>query len=123
MIVDSASAYLYAVRDSSEQVSVSNGTVTYLVADSLGSVYELRAEQLGCTQRYRQLRRLRKPQTIGGLTARAPFYFAGGQFIAASAPRMWSRRWRWERWRARAPGSSRRPGMPSSRRPCLGPGG
>ena len=56
--MDGTNAYIYAAGTAPvEQVSLSAGTITYLVADSLGSVRGT-VSTSGRAHRHRQLRRL-----------------------------------------------------------------
>ena len=78
LIMDSTSAYIYAGSDTpAEQVSLSAGASTYLLADSLGSVRGTvsSAGTLTGTTGYTAWG---SPQTAGGLTATTPFGYAGG---------------------------------------------
>jgi RHS repeat-associated protein len=78
LLMDSANAYIYAYSGTpAEQVNLSTGAVTYLVADSLGSVRGIVSSSgsLAGTTSYDAWG---SPQTTGGLTATTPFGFAGG---------------------------------------------
>ncbi len=78
LIMDSARAYIYAGGTApAEQVGLSSGTITYLVADGLGSVRGAvnSSGSLAGTTSYDAWG---NPLTTGGLTATTPFGFAGG---------------------------------------------
>ena len=77
MIMDSSNAYIYARGlGPTEQVNLSNGTITYLTTDSLGSVRGTinSSGALTATTNYDAWG---NPETIGGLTAATPFGYAG----------------------------------------------
>jgi RHS repeat-associated protein len=77
-LMDSANAYIYAGGTApAEQVSLSAGTVSYLTADSLGSVRGIvsSAGSLTATTSYDAWG---SPLTTGGLTSSTPFGYAGG---------------------------------------------
>jgi RHS repeat-associated protein len=76
--MDSRSAYLY--RDGVtpiEQVNLSTGGITYLVADSLGSVRST-VNSSGSLSGATSYDAWGKPQASGGLASATPFGFAGG---------------------------------------------
>ncbi|HVB45892.1 MAG TPA: RHS repeat-associated core domain-containing protein [Streptosporangiaceae bacterium] len=78
LLMDSASAYVYAGgRVPAEQVSLSTGTVTYLVTDSLGSVRGT-VNSSGTLTGTTSYDAWGNPQTTGGLTATTPLGYAGG---------------------------------------------
>jgi RHS repeat-associated protein len=77
LLMDSANAYIYGTTDApAEQVSLSAGTITYLNADSLGSVRGTvsSAGTLTGTTAYDAWG---NPETTGGLTSATPFGYAG----------------------------------------------
>ena len=77
LLMDSASAYIYAGGTApAEQVSLADGTITYLSTDTLGSVRGIvtSAGALAATTTYDTWG---NPQTTGGLTAATPFGYAG----------------------------------------------
>jgi RHS repeat-associated protein len=78
MLMDSTNAYIFGSTGTpTEQVSLATGTITYLVADSLGSVRGTvsTAGTLTATTAYDAWG---NPETAGGLTATTPFGYAGG---------------------------------------------
>jgi RHS repeat-associated protein len=78
LLMDSQNAYIYAGATApAEQVNLATGAVTYLLADSLGSVRATisPAGALTATASYDAWG---NPQTAGGLTADTPFGYAGG---------------------------------------------
>lgn len=78
MIMDSTSAYIYGSGNTPiEQVSLAAGTVTYLVADSLGSVRGT-VNNAGILTGTTSYGAWGSPESTGGLTATTPFGFAGG---------------------------------------------
>ena len=78
MIMDSGNAYLYGNGVTPiEQVNLSTGGVTYLVADSLGSVRGA-VSSSGALSGATSYDAWGNPQTTGGLAATTPFGFAGG---------------------------------------------
>jgi RHS repeat-associated protein len=78
LITDGADAYIYdGGLAPAEQVSLSSGTVTYLVNDSLGSVRGI-VNSTGTLTGTTSYDAWGNPQTIGGLTATTPFGYAGG---------------------------------------------
>ncbi len=78
LIMDSSSAYIYAGGATpAEQVSLSAGTINYLVADSLGSVRGT-VSSAGALTGTTGYDAWGNPQTTGGLTATTPFGFSGG---------------------------------------------
>jgi RHS repeat-associated protein len=77
LLMDSANAYIYTTASApAEQVSLTTGTITYLNADSLGSVRGVvnASGALAATTSYDAWG---NPQTTGGLTADTPFGYAG----------------------------------------------
>lgn len=77
LIMDSSNAYVYGLGDAPvEQVSLSNGTVRYLVADALGSIRGIvnSSGNLAASTAYDAWG---NPETTGGLTSSTPFGFAG----------------------------------------------
>jgi YD repeat-containing protein len=77
-IMDSSDAYIYAGGSTpAEQVSLSNGAVTYLVADSLGSVRGT-VNSTGALTATTSYDAWGNPETPGGLSASTPFGYAGG---------------------------------------------
>jgi trimeric autotransporter adhesin len=78
MIMDGANAYIYdGGLAPAEQVSLSVGTVTYLIKDSLGSVRGTVNSSGGLTATT-SYDAWGTPETSGGLAAATPFGFAGG---------------------------------------------
>jgi RHS repeat-associated protein len=78
VLTDSTNAYIYTGGNApTEQVNLATGAITYLVADSLGSVRGTinNSGALAGTTSYDAWG---NPQTSGGLTAATPFGFAGG---------------------------------------------
>jgi RHS repeat-associated protein len=78
LLMDSGHAYIYAYSGTpAEEVNLSTGAVTYLVADALGSVRGTvsSAGALTATTSYDAWG---NPETAGGLTAATPFGYAGG---------------------------------------------
>jgi RHS repeat-associated protein len=76
--MDSVNAYIYdGSLAPAEQVSLSSGTITYLVTDALGSVRGTvgSSGSLTATTSYSAWG---APETTGGLTSATPFGFAGG---------------------------------------------
>ena len=79
VIMDSNNAYIYGTGlTPSEQVSLSSGTITYLVSDICGSVrgavtVPAHSPAPPATIRWGN------PRLTGGLTAITPFGYAGGQ--------------------------------------------
>ena len=77
LMMDSSCAYIYAGGLAPvEQVSLSGGTITYLVADSLGSVRGT-INSTGTLTGTTAYDAWGQPETTGGLTATTPFGFAG----------------------------------------------
>jgi RHS repeat-associated protein len=77
LLMDSTNAYIYAGGTAPiEQVSLSSGAVSYLLADALGSVRGVvgSSGSLSATTSYDAWG---NPQTGGGLTSYTPFGFAG----------------------------------------------
>ena len=78
LLMDGTNAYIYADGNTpAEQVSLSTGTITYLVADSLGSVRGTVGSS-GTLTGTTSYDAWGNPQTTGGLTAATPFGYAGG---------------------------------------------
>jgi RHS repeat-associated protein len=78
LLMDGANAYIYATGPApAEQVNLASGAITYLIADTLGSVRGTvsSAGVLTATTAYDAWG---NPETSGGLTAQTPFGFAGG---------------------------------------------
>ncbi len=78
LIMDSANAYIYAGGGTpAEQVNLSSGGITYLLADSLGSVRGT-VTSAGALSGSTNYNAFGSPETAGGLTSATPFGFAGG---------------------------------------------
>jgi RHS repeat-associated protein len=78
LLMDSSNAYIYgATGTPAEQVNLSTGTITYLFADSLGSV-RATVSSSGALTGTTSYDAWGNPQTTGGLTAATPFGYAGG---------------------------------------------
>jgi RHS repeat-associated protein len=78
LLMDSTNAYIYGATGTPiEQVSLSSGTVSYLVSDALGSVRGI-VSATGTLAASTSYDAWGNPQTTGGLTAQTPFGFAGG---------------------------------------------
>jgi RHS repeat-associated protein len=78
LLMDSANAYIYGTDGSvAEQVNLSNGKVTYLVADALGSIRGA-VNANGTLAASTSYDTWGNPQTPGGLTSYTPFGYAGG---------------------------------------------
>ncbi len=78
LLMDSANAYVYAGGNTpAEMVSLATGTVTYLTADSLGSVRGT-VDSSGALTGTTSYGAWGNPVNAGGLTATTPFGFAGG---------------------------------------------
>jgi len=78
LIMDSANAYIYAAGNTpAEQVNLSTGAVTYLVADLLGSV-RAAVGPTGALTGSASYDAWGNPRSAGGLTGTTPFGFAGG---------------------------------------------
>jgi RHS repeat-associated protein len=78
LLMDSGNAYIYAGGNTpAEQVSLSDGTTSYLVADALGSVRGIvnSSGTLAATTSYDPWG---NPVTTSGLTDSTPFGYAGG---------------------------------------------
>ncbi|HTA03119.1 MAG TPA: RHS repeat-associated core domain-containing protein, partial [Streptosporangiaceae bacterium] len=78
LLMDSGNAYIYAMANTPlEQVNLSTGAVSYLVADALGSVRGIvsGSGSLTATTSYDAWG---NPMNSGGLTSSTPFGFAGG---------------------------------------------
>jgi len=77
LLQDSTNAYIYASSGTpTEQVNLSTGSITYLVADLLGSVRGIVSSNgsLAATTSYDAWG---NPETVDGLTAYTPFEYAG----------------------------------------------
>lgn len=78
MLMDSANAYIYTTsRTPVEQVNISSGTATYLLADALGSVRGI-VDSTGSLTGSVSYDAWGNPLSVGGLTVNTPFGFAGG---------------------------------------------
>jgi RHS repeat-associated protein len=78
LLMDSANAYIYdGLGAPGEQVSLANGTVSYLSTDSLGSVRGV-VNSSGTLTGSTSYDAWGNPQSTGGLTASTPFGYAGG---------------------------------------------
>jgi RHS repeat-associated protein len=78
LIMDGTSAYIYAFGNTpAEQVNLASGAITYLVADSLGSVRGT-VSSTGTLTSATSYTTWGTPQTNGGLSATTPFGYAGG---------------------------------------------
>ena len=76
MIMDSANAYIYGPSGTpAEQVNLSTGAVTYLIADALGSVRGT-VNNSGALTGTTSYDAWGTPQTTGGLTGSTPFGYA-----------------------------------------------
>ena len=77
LIMDGAHAFIYAAGQTpSEQVGLTAGSITYLVADSLGSMCGT-VNGSGALTGTTSYDAWGNPQTTGGLTASTPFGYAG----------------------------------------------
>jgi RHS repeat-associated protein len=78
LLMDSSNAYIYAGGTTpAEQVSLSAGTVSYLDADTLGSVRGI-VSSTGALTATTSYDAWGNPETAGGLTSYTPFGYAGG---------------------------------------------
>lgn len=78
LLMDSANAYVYdGGTGPAEQVNLATGTVSYLVADSLGSIRGV-VSSAGALTASTSYDAWGNPQASGGLTASTPFGYAGG---------------------------------------------
>ena len=78
LLMDSVNAYIYAVGNApTEQVSLSTGAITYLSADSLGSVRGVISSS-GALTGTASYDAWGNPGSAGGLTAATPFGYASG---------------------------------------------
>ncbi len=78
LLMDSSNAYIYTGGITpAEQVSLSAGAITYLLADSLGSVRGT-VNNSGTLTGTTSYDAFGNPATSGGLTASTPFGYAGG---------------------------------------------
>jgi RHS repeat-associated protein len=78
LLMDSVNAYIYTTGQTpAEQVNLTTGTPTYLVADSLGSVRGT-VNSSGTLTGTTGYDAWGNPQTPGGLTGQTPFGYAGG---------------------------------------------
>ena len=77
LVMDSSNAYIYGSGIAPiEQVDLANGTITYLVADRLGSI-RATVNSSGSLTHSTSYDAWGNPQTTGGLTANTPFGYAG----------------------------------------------
>ncbi|MCU1489438.1 MAG: type secretion protein Rhs, partial [Acidimicrobiaceae bacterium] len=78
LLMDGKNAYIYGPSGTPiEQVTLSSGTVKYLVADALGSVRGV-VSSAGSLSASTSYDAWGNPETTGGLTNATPFGFAGG---------------------------------------------
>lgn len=78
LLMDATNAYLYGPNNTPiEQVNLSSGTITYLVADQLGSVRGT-VNSAGTLTASTGYDAWGNPETTGGLSATTPFGYAGG---------------------------------------------
>jgi RHS repeat-associated protein len=78
LLMDSSNAYIYADgNDPAEEVDLSTGTISYLLADSLGSIRGV-VNSSGSLTASTSYDAWGNPATAGGLTSHTPFGFAGG---------------------------------------------
>jgi RHS repeat-associated protein len=78
LLLDSANAYVYAAGNTpAEQVNLSSGKVSYLTADSLGSVRGI-VSSTGSLTATTSYDAWGNPEGSGGLTSYTPFGYAGG---------------------------------------------
>jgi RHS repeat-associated protein len=78
LLMDSTNAYIYDGSGTpAEQVNLSTGTITYLAADSLGSV-RATVNSSGAITGATSYDAMGNPLTTGGLSSATPFGFAGG---------------------------------------------
>ena len=85
--MDSTNAYIYGPSGTPmEQVNLTTGTVTYLIADELGSVRGALSSN-GILNGSTAYDAYGNPETTGGLSAFTPFGFAGGYTDATGARR------------------------------------
>lgn len=78
LLMDSGNAYIYDGSGTpAEQVNLSTGTITYLIADSLGSVRGT-VNSSGALTGTTSYDAMGNPLTAGGLSSATPFGFAGG---------------------------------------------
>ncbi|MGH3303504.1 MAG: RHS repeat-associated core domain-containing protein [Streptosporangiaceae bacterium] len=78
LIMDGTNAHIYdAARVPAEQVNISTGTISYLVADAIGSVRGA-VNSSGSLTGTMSYDAWGNPARTGGLTATSPFGFAGG---------------------------------------------
>jgi RHS repeat-associated protein len=77
LLMDGTNAYIYVAGTApAEQINLSTGTVTYLIADSLGSVRGT-VSSSGALTETTAYDAWGNPETAGGLTATTPFGYAG----------------------------------------------
>ncbi len=77
LLMDSDNAYIYGPSGTPfEQVNLSSGTITYLVADALGSVRGI-VNSAGSLTDSTSYDAWGNPETFGGVSADTPFGFAG----------------------------------------------
>jgi RHS repeat-associated protein len=78
VLMDSANAYVYTSGAApTEQVNLATGSITYLVADSLGSVRGV-VSSTGALTATTGYDAWGNPETTGGLTASTPYGYVGG---------------------------------------------
>ena len=77
LLMDSTNAYIYRGGTPAEQVNLANGTITYFVTDSLGSVRGT-VSSTGSLTATTSYDAWGNPETTGGLAAITPFGYAGG---------------------------------------------
>ena len=78
LLMDSTNAYIYGTNGTpAEQVSLSAGTISYLVTDTLGSVRGA-LSSTGALTATTSYDAWGDPQTTGGLTSYTPLGYAGG---------------------------------------------
>jgi RHS repeat-associated protein len=79
LLMDSTNAYIYGTGNTPvEQVNLTTGAVSYLLADALGSVRGVVSGSTGSLTATTSYDAWGNPETSGGLTAYTPFGFAGG---------------------------------------------
>ncbi|HET8752086.1 MAG TPA: RHS repeat-associated core domain-containing protein [Gaiellaceae bacterium] len=77
LVMDSTNAYIYGPQNGPiEQVKLSDGTITYLVSDRIGSIRGT-VNAAGSLTQSTSYDAWGDPQTSGGLTALTPFGYAG----------------------------------------------
>jgi hypothetical protein len=76
--MNSVNAYIYTTSGTpAEQISLANGTITYLSTDRLGSVRGT-VSSSGALTGTTSYDAWGNPAAVGGLTAATPFGYAGG---------------------------------------------